>query len=70
MNIHSSSDDFQMRGYVALVGIVRTIYNPILLEQIKFNKKLSMCAVSIEKISLAGMSSRTKSKMPPHFCCD
>ena len=39
MNIHSSTDDFQILGYVVFVGIVKTIYNPILVAQIKFNKK-------------------------------
>ena len=39
MNIHSSTDDFQIWGYVVFVGIVKTIYNPILVAQIKFNKK-------------------------------
>ena len=54
-----------MLGYVVFLGIVRKIYNPIPLK-LSSIKKLLMGAFSTE-ISLAGMSSPKKSKMPTPF---
>ena len=56
MNIHSSTDDFQMWGYVAFVGILETVYNPFLLGETKLNKKNR----SNIEVSLSGMPSQAE----------
>ena len=69
MNIHSSTDDFQIWGYVAFVGILETVYNPFLLGETKLNKKtFNGCLFYRSKSIWHAFTSRAKCHC--YFCCD